>query len=284
MLLVTGCGDDPTGPGGEDLNRTLIVSAQRRSYILHVPNSYSPDRPAPLLVLLHGANDNAAGFQMRIGLDPAAERAGFLTAYPEGLGASWTIDDIPFIQALIADVADTLAIDSSRLYLSGMSRGAMLVHTAACELAGELAAVASVAATLTFGIAETCQPARPLPILFVHGTDDQAFPWNGAAGLLSLPASVLWWARHNDCSLDPRVEWLPDREDDGTRVWVETYASCTDGAAVKLYGIEGGGHTWPGAPGPFSASLGTITREISSEEIVAFLSQFSRAPDSSPAP
>ncbi len=72
------------------------------------------------------------------------------------------------------------------------------------------------------------------------------------------------------------VEWLPDTEDDSTRVWTETYGNCDGSAEVRLYGIEGGGHTWPGVAG-FPPRLGLTSHDISaSAEIVEFMAQHGR--------
>jgi polyhydroxybutyrate depolymerase len=75
------------------------------------------------------------------------------------------------------------------------------------------------------------------------------------------------WTELDECTGDPTVEWLPDIADDGMRAWTEDYPNCSGGAEVKLIGIDGGGHTWPGAP--FSTS-----QDISaSAEILQFFSQ-----------
>ena len=56
---------------------------------------------------------------------------------------------------------------------------------------------------------------------------------------------------------------LPDTEADGTTVWLDTYLGCSAASEMRLYGIDGGGHTWPGSPVSFPPSFGLTTRDIS---------------------
>ncbi|UCC74711.1 MAG: hypothetical protein JSV86_09220 [Gemmatimonadota bacterium] len=169
-------------------------------------------------------------------------------------------------------------MDDRRIYAAGFSRGAVLTFALACQLASDLAAVATVGATLSPGAAAACNPSRPIPILLVQGTEDLAFPWrgyNGSYQLLSMRLTMEVWAELNGCSAEPDVEWLPDNEDDGTEVWLEDYPGCAGGAEVKLYAIAHGGHTWPSSPGPYPDGAGAISQEIGNAEIIEFLARHS---------
>jgi polyhydroxybutyrate depolymerase len=60
---------------------------------------------------------------------------------------------------------------------------------------------------------------------------------------VALPSIRTWtsnWARRNQCGPNP-VESVVAT--DVTRL---EYTNCADGAAVVLYTVKGGGHTWPG--------------------------------------
>jgi polyhydroxybutyrate depolymerase len=229
-----------------------------------------------MLVALHGGGDTGAHFEASLDLDSIADLAGLITVYPDIDFASQP-NDAPFIRTLVAHLKRGLAVDAGRVYVAGFSGGAELTHTLACEFADHLAGAASVSYPMTRKVAVNCEPARPLPVLFMHGTADAAAPWVGHEDvLLSIPTSVRTWAKLNDCVLDPTVEWLPDRADDSTRVWTETYSGCAGSVEVKLYGVQGGGHSWPGASGSFGGWSGAHSFDISaSEEIVNFFLRYS---------
>ncbi len=297
LAITAACGSElPTHPDWEGvgvLGEYIIHNGTKRAYVLNVPSSYRVSEPTPLLIMFHGLGDTGPNFQSWSGLDSVAETAGFITAYPNGTGFScfddlppeecedtppfrWQSGDIGFTRELIAHLKHELTIDSHRIFAAGFSNGALFTHELGCEMAGDLAAVAVISALLYPQTAVRCAPSRPIPILLMNGTEDVAFPWEGGGRYLSVSSTVSTWASINGCIGEPTVEWLPDAEDDGTRVWTETYQDCYGSAEVLFYGIEGGGHTWPGVSG-CPPSLGLTSHDISvNEEIVGFMSQHSR--------
>ena len=99
-----------------------------RDGLLYVPAGYRPDRPAPLVVMLHGAGGNArdavATFR------PLAEEAGFLLLAPESRGRTWDVllggfgPDVDFIGRSLGRAAGRYAVDDGRVAVAGFSDGA----------------------------------------------------------------------------------------------------------------------------------------------------------------
>jgi polyhydroxybutyrate depolymerase len=273
-LAAAACGEDVTAPDGEGVLGEWVRSAGiERTYELRLPPSYDETQPTPLLIALHGNPDTGAGLEARSGLTPAADAAGFITAYPDGIDYTWDIRDVLLVLNLTKHLSDYLNIDLDRVYVAGYSAGGTTTQQVACALYDVVAAAASIGATLRSDISTACRLPRAVPILFVHGTEDQAFPWDGLDSgtlqRLSVRATLERWTELDRCVGEPVVDTLPDLYDDGTRVWSERWSQCASGAEVMLYGVEGGGHTWPGGPGPFPP--GRVTQEISSAEILEFL-------------
>jgi polyhydroxybutyrate depolymerase len=52
----------------------------------------------------------------------------------------------------------------------------MLTYRLGCEPAGRITAIAPVSGALNV---DGCRPARPLPVLAIHGTADHAVPYGG---------------------------------------------------------------------------------------------------------
>ncbi len=67
-------------------NGILISGGQRRRYLLHVPANYHPDRPAPLVISIHGFVQWPAHQARLSGWNQLADREGFLVVYPRGTG------------------------------------------------------------------------------------------------------------------------------------------------------------------------------------------------------
>jgi polyhydroxybutyrate depolymerase len=260
------------------------VGGLKRTYYVHVPPSYDPNKPTPVVLALHGATMNGPLMASFSGLNQKADEAGFLAVYPNGTGNFWNggnccgsaaqnnVDDVAFIAAVLDDLAGACRLDPGRVFVTGMSNGAIMAYRLASELSGRIAAIAPVAGTMG---TETCQPQRAVPVLHLHGTQDEYIPFGGGKGSKSITGvhhysvehSIRAWVRANGCQEEPRTEKLPDKAKDGTTVTIKTYGGGRDGAEVVLVVIEGGGHTWPGRQ-PATKVLGRATRNVSANDLM----------------
>jgi polyhydroxybutyrate depolymerase len=260
-----------------------------RSYKEYLPASYGTSA-APVVIQLHGYLSGADGQIAMSAIEPTAEAGGFVVLTPQGNGAHayWNAapepdlpDDVAFVRTLIDDVIAERCVDPTRVYVVGMSNGAFLASRVACELSDRVAGVAAVAGLLD---PKACSPARPVPVLAVHGTGDRFVPADGSRG----PAlDTLAWDSASTHAFEA-VPWAPVRS--SAAAWAErngcrtaptetpvsaavtkvAYGSCRDGADVVLYEVEGGGHTWPGSR--FSAAsapvLGATTTDIDADTVI----------------
>ena len=292
---------DPRQPA-EDTIRTVIAGERERRYRMHVPGKYDPERPAPVVIALHGGGGNPASMVRLSGLNEKSDEAGFIVVYPFGTGRlkdrfltfnggnccayakRHNIDDVGFVRALLDDLETVVNVDENRVFATGMSNGGIMAYRLASELSDRIAAIASVGGPMG---TETCDPGRPVSVMHFHGTDDRFAPFDGGKGqglgggagptdFYSVDHSIQNWVRANGCDPEPRVEKLPDTTEDGTRVIRKAYAAGEAGAEVVLVEIEGGGHTWPGRK-PRVSFLGKSTKDISANDMMwAFFQKHAR--------
>lgn len=101
-----------------------------RDGVLYVPDSYTPAKPLPLVVLLHGAGSSGADWFGSYG--PRAEAANVVLLAPDCRFVTWDAilsdgtfsDDVEFISRAITSVFSRCAIDFRRMALFGFSDGA----------------------------------------------------------------------------------------------------------------------------------------------------------------
>lgn len=235
-----------------------------RTYLVHLPAGYDGKTALPLVLVLHGGGGDGAGTARLTGFSDVADREGFIVAYPDGVDRNWRdgrevvgqpeVDDVGFLSALVEHLGRTYAVDPRRIYATGISNGALMSYTLACERAALFAAVGPVAGSMPEPLGPRCRPARPISIVQIHGTEDRFVPWDGGfviggrrGRVLSVPDTIALWAGLDGCPTAPRTVQEPDRDrGDGTRVRRTGWGPCRDGTEVALYTVEGGGHTWPG--------------------------------------
>lgn len=280
VLLEAAASDTANGD-----TQTIVSAGIKREYILHVPPTYHPSRPAPLVISMHGAA-NWPAFQMHASeWNRVADEHGFLVVYPGGQGATlktWRLQgrdnpsrmpDVVFISELIDRLSESYSIDPRAIYANGLSNGGGMTFVLACTLAHRIAAFGVVGAAVTIPM-DWCNATRPTPLIAFHGTADRVTPYDGGKVWIAprpfphIPDWTARWAASNGCSPQPVESRIAP---DVTR---RQYRGCAGDAEVVFYTIEGGGHTWPGGPPMPEWMLGKTTRGIhASREMWAFFSR-----------
>jgi polyhydroxybutyrate depolymerase len=249
---------------GNRFHLHVKVAGLSRSAILYVPKSVGDGR-VPLVVVLHGRFGTGAIVEGELGFDSLANKYGFLVAYPNGRHRGWNdgrtdaaskrlqgqdahVDDVVFLDGLIARIRAQFPIDPLRIFLAGHSNGAFMANRYAAERTEEVAAVASVAGTLGLAILPLLHPSEPVSSLDVYGTLDRIIPPQGGEvfehGGQVLGAEALgdWWARQDGCQTTVHR----DLRDWG--VFRIRHDGCPPGIDVETLEVLGQGHVWPGAP------------------------------------
>lgn len=290
---------------------------EHRGYYIVLPQGYDPSTPVPVVIDFHGgggSKKSSARETCEDG-DPSsptclhndlADREGFAVLYPDGHPGSavarnlrtWNagggegkwratgdrafeddVDDTQFVEDLLDDLERRMAVDTSRVYATGLSNGGAMSHRLACTLSERIAAVAPIGAGMQWTTTHDCAPTRRVPMLYTHGADDPCWVYEGGPSKcpigqkelehVSAQRTLDEWSVLLGCTGPPVEDTLPDLADDGTRTVRLTYPGCD---LVHLR-VEGGGHTWPnGWQYLREKTVGPVWRDWGNEVLWNFLS------------
>lgn len=168
------------------------VDNTTRKMLVYAPSTIVPGRP--LLISMHGYNQDIAYQQNQTKWELIAKENNFVVVYPGGINNAWDISgmtDINFILAIIDEMVVRYGIDRDRVYLSGFSMGGMMTYYAMNKIADKIAAFAPVSGYNMQG-ADT-NSSRPVPIIHTHGTSDDVVAYSGVAACLNA------WVKRNGC-------------------------------------------------------------------------------------
>jgi len=150
---------------------------RERDSLLYAPKSVATDRPAPLLVYLHGAGGSEQQGIKKV--SPLADESGFLLLSPASQGGTWdAIQDGygPDVRTIDQALTRTFAmryVDSRRIAISGFSDGASYALGLGLSNGNLFGSV--LAFSPGFIPAGTQRSGKPR-IFVSHGKDDSILP------------------------------------------------------------------------------------------------------------
>jgi polyhydroxybutyrate depolymerase len=214
LCLLLSLAGVPTAGAQGNSTHTLVHQGLERRIVLHTPSAAGATGPRPLVLVLHGSGQPPQELRDWLPMEPIADREGFVVAYPDAIDGKWnygeradeTIDDLGFIGALLEQLVARGIADPERLYVAGISRGALMTWTLLCRQPGRFAAAAALSSGMTEVHLGSCAPSQLIPILAIAGTADSVQPYDGSADpartprLLSIPRR---WSSGAACTIAP---------------------------------------------------------------------------------
>jgi polyhydroxybutyrate depolymerase len=186
--------------------------------ILFAPPDAAAGTPLPLVVVFHGAGEDAAEIRAAYHLEEAAD-GGAVFAYLDSTASTWALGqslDLRHVDRLVQSVSGAYCIDQDRIFAAGFSAGAVFTHWVGCVRSATFRALAVTAGTdVRF---DTACCTGTMSAIMIHGTADLSISYaQGLAARTRLlatdgcnPAPVPLDAHCQDftgCRAGLAVEW-----------------------------------------------------------------------------
>tara|TARA_B110000014_G_C20123980_1_gene597232 strand:+ start:1026 stop:2249 length:1224 start_codon:yes stop_codon:yes gene_type:complete len=256
-----------------------------RKYYLYEPHSIQDN--APLIFMLHGYGGSATSIINYSKMNAVADEHGFAVCYPQGVRDQYnnrfwnvgyafhdnqTVDDVGFLSSLAQHLSDQNGYNYDNIFSTGMSNGGDMSYMLACEAHDVFRAIAPVAGCMMESVYNNCD-SFSVPVLEIHGTDDNVTLWagdmennDGWGAYLSTLDGINYWVETNNCIESEDIA-LPNIDlSDGSHIIKHRKFNCNNNSEVWLYEVVNGGHDWPGSDGNMDID--------SSVEIWRFFNQF----------
>lgn len=243
--------------GPEPGTSKTINLASGRSFILHVPEDYTPQKTWPVVLAFHGWKETA-GMMKRYSELSAAQA---ITVFPSGEERAWApapyaettgAEDTQFVRDIVDSLRATYAVDDDRIYATGMSNGGGFAAYLGCQMPEVFKSVATVSAAYYQAIHASCK-GEPVGRLDMHGTLDPVVDYYGGTRhkerYVAVGEVVAMDAQRNRCEGGVRTERLANN------ALLIQWEQCT--RPVQHIRIGGGEHVWPGGTYDTDSEVGS---------------------------
>jgi polyhydroxybutyrate depolymerase len=231
----SGCGASTWPASG---SYTINVNGTSRSYVVTIPDPYSPQRPYRLIFAWHGAGGTAQQIASSrfYGLLPRAAGSAIFVA-GQGLdagqgAANWANTggrDIAFARALVDSLRKSYCIDDGRIFSTGMSAGGFMSNLVGCALGDVVRAIAPMSGAGPSPWLSTSTCRGQVAAWLSHGNTDTIVQFQMGV------SSRDYWRSANHCTTqgtsDPATGCI-------------AYSGCDAGHPVTWCEFTGG-HTIP---------------------------------------
>jgi len=222
----------------------------RGDYIVNVPTGYDKDKPYRLIFGNHcmggsaikvagtddGKDQSAFYYHIKTQADKDNIPAIYVALQGDG-GGTWSLpNDSKFWNDVLTVVENNMCVDTTRVFVTGFSFGAMFSYVLSLEYPEKIRAVATYAPA-NYNMTQPTNRHIPIAYYQTTGTTDGTCPWvNNDGAKTGGKYCLLQHAQDNGCTSTASDIKLATG---GTHVTTE-FAGCKDGYPVKFSSFNGG--------------------------------------------
>ena len=233
QLLRTMFSAPSNNPAGLQSNLKIKIKQKKYTYALYVPDLVLPDMP--MIVIMHGMGGSGANT-----IQAWIERLGgkfviLCPTYP--MGAWWSRNAENFVLQLIREISAKYPIDPNRIFLSGLSNGAIGAYLMGMFYPDRFAGVVPIAGGITKRLMSFLVNLNNTPMYIIQGESDPIFPielTRRTYKILSDFKSPVIFREHKERGAAHGGHFLPESEVPALVEWLTKQKRNTSPKVVRI--------------------------------------------------
>lgn len=241
LLLLTSCTRATELLHIEGNYYSIDVAGVKRTFIVDLPENYSKNKEYSLALILHGGGGSSQSVRK---FSQKVSNLDFIMVYPDGIEGNWRYnkgfenysEDLLFIEKLVDVIKENYSIDSSRVYLGGISLGGLMTYSTGVYAPEDFAALGVISSALVSSFLRNSDNITSISLLHLHAKDDDVFLYDKAG--LSALNSISKWRDINQASGEFTISYVTQG------ITKEVWDSSVTGETTQLITYSSGGHNY----------------------------------------
>ncbi len=269
-------------PAEAAAGRITIVSGGSPRSAIFIEHYRLKKGRRPAIIVLRAPKKQGARMRRSLGLEELAQSSGAVLVYPEPQSGHWAEAfspepnrDTHFVRDLIAKLVSHGIVNPAKIFLVGIGSGGTLALRLAGEGKAKFAGVSIVAGSLPAGLAASCAPPGPTPLLLVaSAAEPPALSYEGKEGvprdkpeLFSADKTIGLFAKAAGCGEGAVTTVLPERYlRAGARAYRDKLNNCV--VPVEAIRVEAVGHMAQGVHEEAGPGAGLANSGVNGAKLV----------------
>ncbi len=210
------------GAPGLHQNQEYQLDGQTYSYAVYAPEPLDPEKDYPLIMILHGMGGNGNST-----ITKWVERLGneFIIVCPSyPMGAWWTFRAENIVLNLIRETRQRYPVDANRIFLAGLSNGALGAYMIGMFYPDRFAGIVPIAGAITNRYLHFLVNMKNTPLYSIQGLHDPIFPIQVNRRIEKIMSDLryaLTYREHQEKGAAHGGHFLPDSEVPGLVQWLK---------------------------------------------------------------
>lgn len=223
------------GLTGLHLNMEIEHNGNKYPYAIFVPETVTPGTNYPMIVILHGRGGNGVTT-----IEPWIKRLRneFIIVCPEyPMGAWWTLTAENIVLELIRKIQTQYPVDYNRVFLAGLSNGAIGAYMIGMFYPDYFAGIVPVAGAITERYMHFLVNLNNTPVYTIQGQDDPFFPIQFSRRINQILSDMKYpvtYREHTEIGSTHGGHFLPESEIPALSDWLKAQKRNTNPPVVRM--------------------------------------------------